>query len=185
MLLQAGVRQGARPLITVISGSMRPLLAPGDQVEVAFCPPELLHPGEIVVVRNGVELLTHRYLATFRHAGHSWLVTRGDRPISADPPWHSDALVGRVTCRVRRGRALHLDSGRGQTLHRLLGRIALAEGQWLGGPATAAWQQAHLTHPAHAPRLPRWYRSRIGRKTVLFLRKPLLALTSLLALILA
>lgn len=118
-LVRQSLQAGTRPWLTVTSGSMRPLLQVGDEVEVAAVSLDDLLPGDVLVLDEGESFLTHR----LRHIRDDFLHTRGDRLLRFDPPFRTTQLVGRVTA-VRRG-----DSPRPFTprLNRAVHQLMLAE----------------------------------------------------------
>ncbi len=78
-LLKRGMSQGQRPYLTISSGSMRPLLVVGDEIQLEPVTIKDLLPGDIITVVAPVELLTHRFYGVYENDGCTWLVTRGDR----------------------------------------------------------------------------------------------------------
>lgn len=88
------------PLRLRVNGrSMAPLLRPGDWVIVAAGRPEDLARGDLVVIRSGDSLITHRLLRV--RPGR--LLTKGDNTWRADPPVEPGAVLGRVMAREREG----------------------------------------------------------------------------------
>lgn len=126
-LLRDGLEDGEQPRLTIISDSMTPLLKVGDQVILAAASAENLTAGEIIVVAESHNMLTHRFWQTLDHAGNRYLITRGDRPTAYDAPHIASALLGRVIARVRNGQVLALDSGKGRKLNQTLGKLAAFE----------------------------------------------------------
>ena len=103
-LLKRGMSQGQRPYLTISSGSMRPLLVVGDEIQLEPVTIKDLLPGDIITVVAPVELLTHRFYGVYENDGCTWLVTRGDRFLLFDSAWHEAQLVGRVITRRRHKR---------------------------------------------------------------------------------
>ena len=139
-MLRAGVEANKRPRLTIVSESMTPLLQVGDQVELEMVQPDNLRPGDIVVLEESHGMLTHRYWQTMEHSGEKYLVTRGDRPLAYDQPRPADDLIGRVVGRVRDGKSLPLDSGKGKRLNKRLGRMGKFENrQFANGKQPLDW----------------------------------------------
>jgi len=92
------------PLRLRVSGrSMLPTLRPGDEVVVHPVTAEALAPGDWVVVRNAQGAFLHRYLGQRRGR----ILTKGDGHMGFDPPWPSDAVLGRVVEAQRDGRCFY------------------------------------------------------------------------------
>lgn len=128
-LLQESAANGRVPFLTLVSDSMAPLLRAGDQVGLELIAPAELQPGDLVVLRNEAGFVTHRFWGR-TPAG---LITRGDRPLSFDPPWNEEQVVGRVISRRRAGRELSLQQGRGHMLNRHLFWLARQETRLFAG----------------------------------------------------
>lgn len=165
-LLRDSLAKGLRPRLVIVSGSMRPLLAVGDQVELEACAAAQLRPGDIAVLRAGGLLFTHRYRGELWRDGRRYLITRGDRPLAYDAPWPEEDLMGRAARRLRRGRALDLRSGPGDQLNRLLARAASWEERLFGGPGPADWDWERLSEPMGRQLALRWRRSSLGRRAL-------------------
>ncbi len=91
----AHLRRGSGALrVRVVSGSMRPLLRPGDFALVQPCPPEAVRPGDVLTVQcRGSAWVTHRLVDV---TPQGW-VLMGDASPWADAPRPPQTLVGRVT----------------------------------------------------------------------------------------
>lgn len=128
-LLRTSMAQGQRPHLIITSGSMRPLLQIGDEVQLEPVRPHELQQGDIITLVAPATLITHRFWAMKAEANGSkaCLVTRGDRFLTFDAPWQEDYLIGRVIARRRRQRGLSLVKGVGGWLGRHVAHIAAAE----------------------------------------------------------
>jgi signal peptidase len=129
-LLQKSLAAGERFYLTVRSNSMAPLLRQGDQIAVEAALAHHLEPGDIIVIDEGTDLLTHRY---WGRSETEKLVTRGDRLLQFDPLWEQRQLIGRVTARRRGQRTFSLQAGSGGWLAGHLWRVALLEEQMVAG----------------------------------------------------
>jgi len=103
----------------VISSSMTPVVLPDDVVIVRPAPLEALRRGDLIVIRHGAELITHRLVAI---DAHGWR-TKGDNCAAADPVWPAAIIVGRVAAIERGERSIDLQNRRWQSLNRWLGRL--------------------------------------------------------------
>jgi hypothetical protein len=137
-LLQEGMSAGELPFLTISSNSMSPLLRRGDQVGLEAVTHDKLAPGDIVVIRRREALVTHRFWHWTETVDGVQLITRGDRPLSFDPPAPPAALVGRVIARRRQGQMLRLTEGPGHRLHRHLTAVARRESALFAGFSTEA-----------------------------------------------
>jgi signal peptidase I len=66
---------------TDLSGSMEPVISPGDVIIDKQIRPSQAQVGDIVTFRdpqNQHKLLTHRVVKITRHDSHMWFVTKGD-----------------------------------------------------------------------------------------------------------
>jgi signal peptidase I len=116
--------------LQVISESMWPLLRAGDAAIVQVIEPAASRVGDVLVVRGGAELITHRLIAI---EGEQW-VMRGDNAIGVDAPIGRAGCVGRVAA-IERG-AYQIDFAQPQwtQLNRRLGQIGRAHwriNRWL------------------------------------------------------
>ena len=72
---------------------MLPALWPGDVVEIASCLPEDVRPGEIVLALRDGRFFLHRFVAPCKPSGFR---LRGDSMPGPDPPFPSEAFLGRL-----------------------------------------------------------------------------------------
>ncbi len=119
-LLRDALAAGQTPALTVISASMRPLLEPGDVVEIEPIDPGRLKPGDLVVLARPEALLTHRFLGF----SGEYLCTGGDWAREPDAPQPAETLLGRVRTRRRGAAAIDLQAGPGARASRTLWHLA-------------------------------------------------------------
>lgn len=138
-LLHQSIAAGQNPAITLTSGSMAPLLRPGDQIVLRETAVANLQPGDIVTLHDPIGLLTHR----FWRADNQHIWTRGDRPLSFDPPADHEQLIGQVIARRRHQRQLDLTTGAGNWLNRHLTKLNDWDYRWNNKTKTPrpAWQR--------------------------------------------
>lgn len=98
-LLREALERGARATLRVTGGSMWPLLAAGDRVDLGTPRPKELRPGAVVCVERGSDLVVHRIVAV--RGGR--IRTRGDRSLVGDAWLPLERVVGRVVGIERRG----------------------------------------------------------------------------------
>ena len=91
---------GGEPCVLVVrTGSMAPLLRPGEAIRVAPLAGQLPPHGAVLVVRQGNFLLTHRLVG---RAGEQ-LLLQGDACLHPDRPVAANAVLGVVVARRRGG----------------------------------------------------------------------------------
>lgn len=148
-LLRDSMAQGQKPYLTITSGSMRPLLHVGDEVQLEPVTLADLNEGDIITIAAPAALLTHRFWGWVDKEGQRFMVTRGDRFLLPDSPWAPTHLVGRVLARRRQRQVLHLRQGKEAWVGRYVARVAAAEGRLF-----SSWYQSADTPGYHKPRLP-------------------------------
>ena len=108
---------GGHLRLRVVGDSMAPLLRPGDAVIVRPTCAENLQRGDVVAVRRGGQVISHRVVEV---GGGRWR-TKGDNSHRLDPQAPGEALVGQVIAIERGADRLDLRSGRWQVASRFLG----------------------------------------------------------------
>jgi len=137
---------GAVPL-TVLTGSMRPVIQPGDLIVSRATNPNNLRIGQIVTfqpVSGDPTLITHRIVNTTRNLDGELisLVTRGDANGSDDAPLVPEQVMGRMLYRIPR--IGHLTNNTGGALQ--IGMIV--------GAGLIAYAVYMLVKPDKKPDLP-------------------------------
>ncbi len=103
--------------------SMKPLLRPGDFVIARVVPLSELSRGDLIVVRREADLVTHRLVAVDAEGWH----TKGDGTRYADPPVPARSIIGLVVAIERGDSSVSVQTGRWQTINRILGWIGWLE----------------------------------------------------------
>jgi hypothetical protein len=111
--------------LMVVSGSMSPLLLPGDSIYMEFAPPESLKRGDIVVFRKGESLVTHRLVSI----GPNGCLTKGDALFRCDSSITRADIAGRVIAFDHKGKITRLSGWRWRILNRMLGLFGSWEAQ--------------------------------------------------------
>ena len=83
--------------LAVTGTSMLPAIWPGDVLEVRRQGVGDAQRGDVVLFRRDGRLVAHRVVERLDRESGNLLVTRGDRQRATDPPFSSEALLGRVT----------------------------------------------------------------------------------------
>jgi hypothetical protein len=94
--------------LPVLSGSMGPLLIPGDEVLILPCSWKCCGTGDIIIFRQGLSLFVHRMIFRGRFFQKVLIFQKGDAMERGGfiPP---DSIVGRCARRRRGGKELLLD----------------------------------------------------------------------------
>ncbi len=116
-----------RPLqLRVVGNSMYPVLQAEDSIWVAPVRPEGLQRGDLIVLRQAGELVTHRVV--HREPG-GWR-TKGDNRLGLDPPFNEAEILGCVIAVERNGiRTAFQNRGWGR-FNRIIGGLSWGEA-WL------------------------------------------------------
>lgn len=127
-LLALGAVTGWVRVLPILSGSMRPAIAPGDAVVVVRSPVRSVQAGQVIVYRIPVDdrrLIAHRVVQATQTGPGPLVQTRGDANNARDP-WTAQLQgehIWRVTAVVpRAGHAILLARG---PYGRLLGLLAV------------------------------------------------------------
>ena len=123
-LIREEMAQGTAFRFRVISGSMAPLIAAGDEIVVERASADRVRRGDIVLYAVGGTFHTHRLLARRKHGGATLLVTKGDTSLNPDQPWREEQLLGKIVAIRREDRTIDLGSGKWRVINRLLGVLA-------------------------------------------------------------
>lgn len=133
----AGTRVAGLEPLTVLTGSMRPAIDPGDLVLVSRIRARDARPGQVITFRSPDgrdRTVTHRVVTATPRAGQIAFVTRGD---ANDAPelWSTDAAgrIGRVRAVVPRAGYVARPLSEGWSRAMALGLLTLA------GACTALW----------------------------------------------
>ena len=144
-LAAEALRRGGRLRLQVRGESMLPSVWPGDTVEIAGCPLEDVHPGEIVLALREDRFFLHRLL---QRCGQDGFLLRGDAMPAPDPFFASTSFHGRLIRVVRAGRTIPL-SGRLRPWSRALGIVLC-----YCGIARRLVLKVHSWRTSQAPSLP-------------------------------
>jgi signal peptidase I len=156
-------------MLQVVSGSMSPLLQPGDSIYMEFTPPESLKRGDIVVFHKGDTLVTHRLISISPRG----CLTKGDALLRCDPPIDRTDIAGRVVAFDHKGKVIRLAGWRWRVLNRMSGLFGSLEAQavFLGDKIIRRDRWAHM---------PAWFHFLI-RSGSWILRAPAMLLIKLFA----
>jgi signal peptidase len=116
------LEEGYGVLLKTRGDSMVPIIRNGGLIQVDPARPEDLHLRDIVVYRQGDQVVAHRLVARQQRQGNLRLFTRGDAfPWQAREEISPEQVLGRVTAvRSRRGREIRIDAGWGRVLSLVL-----------------------------------------------------------------
>jgi len=105
----------------VATGSMRPIIEPGDKVLVRSIAPAAAKSGDILLYRSGEDYVTHRLVGFMTREGKTLFLTKGDAG-SVPEEVAPEAVRGKVIVIEKHGgKLLRLDSLRGRVVDGYLG----------------------------------------------------------------
>ncbi|MBK8046601.1 MAG: S24/S26 family peptidase [Anaerolineales bacterium] len=117
------LRRGGTVSYVVRTGSMAPLVRPGDHIVIAPAPPQF-RPGELAFRPAAPHPVVHRVLAQQTQDAVSWLRTKGDATPHADPLQPAAGFAGVVCCITHNGRTLAPGSIPGRFLGGIVARLS-------------------------------------------------------------
>jgi signal peptidase I len=106
--------------LTVVSGSMHPMIKVGDRVLVTRFSPRLAHFGDVIVFRKRDELVVHRIIGRNCVGGTAMIMQKGDANAHGsliDPR----SILGKVICIHRESKYLWMNSLSGKLLNLFIG----------------------------------------------------------------
>ena len=116
-----------RPLqLRVIGDSMYPVLQAEDSIWVAPVEFDQLRRGDLVVLKQAGELITHRVVSR----GTEGVRTKGDNRLGLDPPFNEQEILGCVVAIERAGVRIDLQNHRWGRFNRFIGVLSWGEA-WL------------------------------------------------------
>lgn len=90
--------------MSVLTGSMRPYLQPGDMIVDRVVKPEEIMAGDIITYKVGSSIVTHRVVEVLEDSGKLLFVTRGDVNNTDDgKPITEDQLIGKLIFKIPYG----------------------------------------------------------------------------------
>lgn len=90
--------------MSVLTGSMRPYLEPGDMIVDKSIEPEKIEVGDVVTYKTGGVIVTHRVMEVTDEGGKLLFGTRGDANNTDDgKPVSQEQLIGKVILRIPYG----------------------------------------------------------------------------------
>lgn len=90
--------------MSVLTGSMRPYLQPGDMIVDKAAKAEEVKVGDIITYKAGGSVVTHRVTEVIRADGKFLFTTRGDANNTADgKPITGEQLIGKVIFKIPYG----------------------------------------------------------------------------------
>ena len=130
-LVDAALRAGKTIRLAVSTQSMRPTLAPGDQVTARAVEPRV---GAIALIRSNSHWLTHRLVARRRVKDQIFWVTKGDNCTAPDDLWSTGQICAIIIAVERNGRRVDLQSRRAIAAGGCLAMISRLQAQAAAAP---------------------------------------------------
>jgi len=106
--------------LTVLSGSMAPMIQVGDRVLVKQTAPQNIRFGDVIVFKEADMLIIHRVISKQVADQHVIFMQKGDSNISATYVF-SESVIGKVAYIKKEDRIIRLDSFFGRQMNLLLG----------------------------------------------------------------
>lgn len=117
------LRRGGTVSYVVRTGSMAPLVRPGDHIVIAPAPPQF-RPGELAFRPEAPHPVVHRVLAQQTEGAAIWLHTKGDATPHADPLQPAGRFAGVVCSIMHDGRTLAPGGIPGRFLGSVVARLS-------------------------------------------------------------
>jgi hypothetical protein len=125
-LARIALSAGRPLLLRVVGDSMYPMLQADDSIWVAPIAFDRLRRGDLVVLRQAGELVTHRVVSH----GPEGMRTKGDNRLGLDPPFSEQEVLGWVVAIERAGVRIDLQKRRWGRFNRFVGSLSWGEA-WL------------------------------------------------------
>jgi signal peptidase I len=122
-ILEADLSLGDVIQLKVVSNSMKPLMAVGDQIIAEITHPDRIKRGDVVVIRRNTDYLTHRAI----HKNRGNWITKGDNNILPDILIPTDKLIGRVITIASEAQTIDLHTRKWAYLNPILARLCALE----------------------------------------------------------
>ncbi len=103
--------------LTILSGSMSPLIQTGDQILVRKIVHSPIHLGDIITFWQGSILITHRVIRKVTLDGEIYFIEKGDGNASYSSI-HAQSIIGKVTRINKNGREIMLDTLKWNVINR-------------------------------------------------------------------
>jgi signal peptidase len=92
---------GSYKIMTVLSGSMKPVFNPGDVIVGKEVNADRIKIGDVITFKYNNSLTTHRVINTTNKEGHLFFITKGDNNNIGDMnPVNSDFVVSKYLFRI-------------------------------------------------------------------------------------
>lgn len=92
---------GSYKIMTVLSGSMKPVFNPGDAIVGKKVNIDSIKIGDVITFKYNNSLTTHRVINTTNREGHLFFITKGDNNNVEDlSPVNSDFVVSKYLFRI-------------------------------------------------------------------------------------
>lgn len=128
-LIDDCLQAGRAVRLTITTGSMMPMLRPGDQVIVCVARPEELRRGDIVLMQLGDSRVVHRLIGWRSVDGVQHLITKGDDARVADAICAPGNLCGIIMVIERNSHRMNLRTRGARALSHLLALLSRAESE--------------------------------------------------------
>ena len=104
----------------IVSGSMQPLIDVHDRVLAQRINPADVQPGDIILFKNSMALVTHRVVKKYYTNGQLLFLQRGDRGGLAGMI-SAETVLGKIVALEKNKTVLRLDRGKGRIMDTFFG----------------------------------------------------------------
>lgn len=141
-LVVGRLRRGGTVAYVVRTGSMAPLVRPGDRIVISPAPQRFCI-GDLTFRPAAPRPIIHRVIALDVQGATEWLCTKGDATPYADPLQPASVFAGVVCTVTHNGRTLALTSIPGRALGAAVARLSAWQARCVGGSRMRrAWRRA-------------------------------------------
>ena len=118
------LRKGEKVQMNLYGRCMRPIIKNGDNVIIQPVKPEKLKIGDIIVYQSDKRFKIHRFLKFKNITGINYMITKGDRCFSTDPPVPFSMFLGKITCVKKNNKTIYFEKVKWQKTNYYLGKLS-------------------------------------------------------------
>jgi signal peptidase I len=123
-LIAALLKKGEFVKAQLFGHCMRPVINNGDIAVIAPVKLKEIACGDIIVYKNNDRLKIHRFLGYKKISGQKYLITKGDKSVTIDPPILPSLFLGKIITVQKRNGTLYLNSFKWRIVNYILGKTS-------------------------------------------------------------